>query len=906
MDKKTFSILTCLLFLTQAPLISSPVSSAPVSAASPGCSFGQEGPARQEFRLSSHERKILDIEIPSAGILSVEANWQGQARTLALILNGPGQAQAFSRKDGASPLTLTFKITEEMLKSGHTWKISLVNFNKTGSAEGEIAHSFSPGQSPQPSRIRPHLTQEEPKQTSSNSKTKEKTQPSAPTAGKSLSTKYFEIQNSRGYSKEELNQIRSNLQSQKRQLLKTRLEQRIEKLSSENRLAPILLPLVFQQIEGMSASRTAFRNADIRSHFREISETFKAIREENGSRYFRQNSTAPSLRSKSSRIQLGREIIAAVDPHFEQKIREAVRQSLSGRNPRFSWQKSQRTVSAGKAVSPSSRQAPKTKLSAADRNQLTAVLNSLARSGGAQERAGLLGKLRSFLQDSDFLSHQDVHVQEKLNPKDFSRAVPDLNSVHNVVNYCQYKVEFNRFTCISKNEGSHDEVYFITQTMLPRFDSQDMAKSSELGQGKLYNVNTRATGTYGGISANSTVGFRPGEKLLFWQNLYNTRTVFTVDLWEEDYSKSQVVAGVRDAEAQLRQALSDQIKGAVFDAIEDMLETALGEVLPGQVVSLIHEILSGQFDESTFDKIQSSLGGLQSDFFILSMLFSGKSFADVINFLSAGNPEIYLVVLAVEVCGPVLVDFFQGDWEEGFRALLSLPLSIFESVIGIFSHLDDFFADLMAFLDPDDHIQKRTVTIVGDHASLGEDADWVQTNAPGGGGTSASGTPGRKQLRSAPTSIQPELWFFGSGAFYKLFYNVSRELYGGKDVFGYTLKPDKGVYAVEKKYRVKSPYAGDKIRVNISVVNTLDVPFVYLSGPGGANGNFNGEREFEVAGFHDSEYTLTVAYLGSEPIYGFISLEENNDAQPERADSGGSADYSGGGGRNKNNKNVIR
>jgi len=321
-------------------------------------------------------------------------------------------------------------------------------------------------------------------------------------------------------------------------------------------------------------------------------------------------------------------------------------------------------------------------------------------------------------------------------------------------------------------------------------------------------------------------------------------------------------------------------------------------------VSLIDLILSGQFDESTFDQLQSALGGIQTDLIILSMLFSGKSFMDVINFLSAGNPELYLVILAVEICGPILIDFFQGDWEEGLRALLFLPLSIIESIYHIFTNLDDFFADLMALIDPDDHIQTRRVTITEPHASLGANANWQQTNAPGGSGRHDSGSRSQQMLRSSPTYIQPELWFFGSSAFYKLYYSVSRTLYGGKEVFGYTLNPGKGVYAVEKKYRVKSPYAGDKILVKISAMNTLDVPIVYLSGAGGSNGNLHGGREFEVDGLPDREYTLTIASFSNKPIYGFISVEENNAAQPERADSGGSANYSGGGGSGRSDSKA--
>jgi hypothetical protein len=144
-----------------------------------------------------------------------------------------------------------------------------------------------------------------------------------------------------------------------------------------------------------------------------------------------------------------------------------------------------------------------------------------------------------------------------------------------------------------------------------------------------------------------------------------------------------------------------------------------------------------------------------------------------------------------------------------------------------------------------------------------------------------------------PIRIQPQLWF-ASLCLYKLYYNVERTLYGGKEILGFTLDPEKGTSWVTKTYRVKSPYAGEPITVKITTLNTLDVPFVWMSGTGGSNGNPSGERMFEVPGFHDRDYTLTITNLTGRPIYGYISVEENNEAQPWRGGSSSSGSSTSG------------
>jgi hypothetical protein len=66
------------------------------------------------------------VHVAAPGSLTVEATWRG-AEPLALVLDGPGQAGAFAREDGTSPLLLRFRITPELRQREGEWRLSIVN-----------------------------------------------------------------------------------------------------------------------------------------------------------------------------------------------------------------------------------------------------------------------------------------------------------------------------------------------------------------------------------------------------------------------------------------------------------------------------------------------------------------------------------------------------------------------------------------------------------------------------------------------------------------------------------------------------------------------------------------------------------------------------------------------------------
>lgn len=92
-----------------------------------------------------NSRKTFSLhEIKIPGTLEVTANFRGTARSLALMVNGPGKVGFYARKDGRSPVKLTFEITSEHLKKGSGWKLTVVNFSKNTSATGTVRINFTP------------------------------------------------------------------------------------------------------------------------------------------------------------------------------------------------------------------------------------------------------------------------------------------------------------------------------------------------------------------------------------------------------------------------------------------------------------------------------------------------------------------------------------------------------------------------------------------------------------------------------------------------------------------------------------------------------------------------------------------------------------------------------------------
>lgn len=89
------------------------------------------------FSIGDKGRASVDFEVQGPGRIEARAEWTGAAGTLSLILNGPGQSGYYARQNGKSPLSLSFKVTDDHLSRGKKWTLSVANFG-AGSAQGKV------------------------------------------------------------------------------------------------------------------------------------------------------------------------------------------------------------------------------------------------------------------------------------------------------------------------------------------------------------------------------------------------------------------------------------------------------------------------------------------------------------------------------------------------------------------------------------------------------------------------------------------------------------------------------------------------------------------------------------------------------------------------------------------------
>ncbi len=90
------------------------------------------------FAVAARDRSVFTLTLDAPGTLRARATWTGSER-LALILNGPGQTGYYARADGASPLSISFDVTDELLEHGAQWKLSVIQFGSGRPAEGMLA-----------------------------------------------------------------------------------------------------------------------------------------------------------------------------------------------------------------------------------------------------------------------------------------------------------------------------------------------------------------------------------------------------------------------------------------------------------------------------------------------------------------------------------------------------------------------------------------------------------------------------------------------------------------------------------------------------------------------------------------------------------------------------------------------
>lgn len=89
------------------------------------------------------------IQLSRPGYIHATLRSDSTTEPLTLLLNGPGKIGYFERKDGKSPLEISFDVTEDLLARGDIWRISVTKFGEIPKPivyEIELKFPVEPGQ----------------------------------------------------------------------------------------------------------------------------------------------------------------------------------------------------------------------------------------------------------------------------------------------------------------------------------------------------------------------------------------------------------------------------------------------------------------------------------------------------------------------------------------------------------------------------------------------------------------------------------------------------------------------------------------------------------------------------------------------------------------------------------------
>jgi len=105
-------------------------------------SGSDEIPFEGDFGINTNYVSSIELLVLRwPGKIEAEATWTGTPNNLALFINGPGQVGYYARKDGGSPLTASYQVTQSDFDKGDTWRVSLTSFS-AANAEGEITLTY--------------------------------------------------------------------------------------------------------------------------------------------------------------------------------------------------------------------------------------------------------------------------------------------------------------------------------------------------------------------------------------------------------------------------------------------------------------------------------------------------------------------------------------------------------------------------------------------------------------------------------------------------------------------------------------------------------------------------------------------------------------------------------------------
>lgn len=725
----------------------------------------------REFSLSGVDKLVVELKIAGPGKIRAKAVWTGTASSLALILNGPGMTQAYARRDGPSPLSLEFDLTDELAAKGSDWRLSVAGFQAGATARGTVtvelpASSAIPpagqaqapaaqAQTP-PAAAQAQAAGEKAQTKAGEASEKAAARPEAKVASQDARPVRTGLKGSASLKKSEPAGTGEDVTP-----LREFMEQRIGEICRSNDLGGLFVPIFFKYLEEVAADSGLLRqyyrlsehkkgqtqgDFDLRFHsvvkaYREIPQDFKA-------RHFVPGYAQLGRGTRLDLKRLGADVVRKVRPGLGLEVKRVAQDAFSGR---FLVPPEKTTLTDVPMARRGAPTAFKTQARTTAPPARLASIDGLVGRGAALRSENRLAELR------DTLSQSGADVPEKATLSVFARTFfPDPSTLSsaaaidgktNAVDYYRYMVTLDWFHCLNKNERS-DEPYFSVFTTLPQFDASDTAFFRQLADGCLNWTSSYVTRTYGGVGRGEEHGLKGEDRTIFDYLTFNGPASFSIQLWEADYSKGSVADGVRLAAMDIMRRIQSDLKAAIMSQVQSYIADAIlglgGGIDSSGALRLLDQIFSGGLSPADFQSMLFNLysgRAFDASWYVVYFLFSGGDFLQTLAMIGGSSTVMGAIFLGLAVFGPAIADmfegFFSGDIGKGLWNLFKI-LTVIPLIVDLFKHmftsLSSFFRGLMAWLDPDDFLGEKTIVIERTSADWQNDArdgEWSRKNMGG-------------------------------------------------------------------------------------------------------------------------------------------------------------------------------
>lgn len=900
-----------------------------------------------DFELKSTGEAEFSLTIGAAGKIRATASWTGTATSLALILNGPGQTQYYARRDGGSPLTLEFDLTPGLLNKGNSWKLTLASFQNGITARGKVAFQLPSGssviqRSGQPAAATEDksisaVTQAQPKTTTATVP-EEKTGTTASKTG--LATKKPSLKDLLGGRKtEEKQAVQTIATTEDLAPLQKSLESGIQQLSRQSPLAGIAVPLFFKYLEEAADNprliREFYQNsthardqnqADLARLLQRPAQAYRQIPREFKARYLHPAYVDLKKGDRVDLKQLGREVVQRVNPNLERQVKQIVRESFSGR-----YLLTQEQVLAGQKVVPVAglRKIPGqqrvTRAQVQANQPAVQVASAIIPRLSARPSETELSSLRQALQQAGVQIPEGLTrgslVHDLMQVADAGNSLRQIDGRRFETDYYRYLVTLDWFHCLDKNERSNDEPYFGILTNLPQFDPGDTNYFKHLKDGCLNRTDSYVTRTYGGVKKNTDHGIKGEDRIVFDYLTFNSPASFTIDLWEEDYSKGSVADGLRNAALDIMLRVKDDIRAAVISQVQAYIADAIlssSGISSSGAMQLLDQIFSGNLSPADFQRLLFNLysgRAFDASWYLVYFLFSGGDLMQTLAMIGGGSTVVGAVILGLAIVGPAFSDmvnaFSSGDVNTGlvnlFKIITVVPLLVdfFGTII---KSLVDLFYMIMALIDPDDHLGQRTVVIQQTSANWHNDAkdgEWASGRLMGAVALNEADanfarrgygpTAANSSLIENNLFWVPGFTIKGGDAEYAVYYEVFREKAGGRTTLGFYFPESPALNARQFLYRSKSSanaWWRNVLRLSVMSLNTQETPLIFVTDKKAGKTYTNADlgNSFEIEENPGADYEIWVMKLSAGELAGYVSVYEGPSVEvvcPKAKASGG-------------------